>query len=75
MSYGLYSGTESPIFVAQLTTTAIIQIYCRIHFGRNIAVSNLNFKSYAQFGKAEIKERIQLLVQLVNLVWNTEMFA
>lgn len=34
----------------------------------------LTFKSYATFDKNEIKERIQLLVQLVNLVWNSDMF-
>ena len=44
-------------------------------FKKFIADNGLNFKSYSQFGKTEITERIQLLVQLVNLVWNTEMFA
>ena len=43
-------------------------------FKRFIADNGLGFKPYAQFGKAEITERVQLLVQLVNLVWNTEMF-
>lgn len=44
-------------------------------FKKFIANNGLGFKPYAQFGKAEITERIQLLVQLVNLVWNAEMFA
>lgn len=44
-------------------------------FKKFIADNCLGFKPYAQFGKAEITERIQLLVQLVNLVWNAEMFA
>lgn len=44
-------------------------------FKKFIADKGLGFKPYAQFGKAEITERIQLLVQLVNLVWNTEMFV
>lgn len=44
-------------------------------FKKFIADNELDFKPYAQFGKAEITERIQLLVQLVNLVWNTEMFS
>lgn len=44
-------------------------------FKKFIADNGLGFKPYAQFGKAEITERIQLLVQLVNLVWNSEMFA
>lgn len=44
-------------------------------FKKFIADNGLGFKPYAQFGKAEITERIQLLVQLVDLVWNAEMFA
>lgn len=44
-------------------------------FKKFIADNGLDFKPYAQFGKAEITERIQLLVQLVNLVWNAEIFA
>lgn len=44
-------------------------------FKKFIADNGLSFKPYAQFGKAEITERIQLLVQLVNLVWNAEMFV
>ncbi|HPL81271.1 MAG TPA: hypothetical protein PLU23_02095, partial [Anaerolineaceae bacterium] len=43
-------------------------------FIKFISDNGLNFKPYAQFGKAEITERIQLLVQLVNLIWNDEMF-
>ena len=43
-------------------------------FKKFIADNGLGFKPYAQFGKTEIIERIQLLVQLVNLVWNVEMF-
>ena len=44
-------------------------------FKKFIADNGLGFKPYKQFGKTEITERIQLLVQLVNLIWNTEMFA
>lgn len=44
-------------------------------FKKFIADNSLGFKPYVQFGKVEITERIQLLVQLVNLVWNTEMFV
>lgn len=43
-------------------------------FKKFISDNQLNFKSYDQFGKAEINERITLLVQLVKLVWNEEMF-
>lgn len=35
---------------------------------------NLSFKNYDSFGKDEIEERIELIIQLVNLVWNNEMF-
>ena len=44
-------------------------------FKKFIAEKELNFKPYDHFGKAEITERIQLLVQLVNLVWNSDMFV
>lgn len=36
--------------------------------------NNLSFKPYDSFGKQEIKERNELLVQLVKLVWNNDMF-
>lgn len=35
---------------------------------------NLHFHWYEKFGKAEILERNRLLVELANLVWNTQMF-
>ena len=44
-------------------------------FKRFIADNGLTFKPYAKFGKSEITERIQLLSQLVNLVWNADMFV
>ena len=43
-------------------------------FKKFIADNGLAFRAYDQFGKAEISERIALLVQLVQLVWNDEMF-
>lgn len=43
-------------------------------FKKFIADRDLPFKAYDQFGKAEITERIALLVELVKLVWNAEMF-
>lgn len=43
-------------------------------FKKFIADNGLAFKSYDQFGKAEIKERTALLIQLVKLVWNEKMF-
>ena len=36
--------------------------------------NNLLFRPYVAFGKPEIRERNQLLVQLVRLVWNNNMF-
>ena len=43
-------------------------------FKKFIADNGLTFRAYDQFGKAEISERVALLVQLVQLVWNDEMF-
>ena len=43
-------------------------------FIKFINKNELSFKHYETFGKQEIKERIQLLIQLVQLVWNNEMF-
>ena len=43
-------------------------------FKKFIADNDLPFKAYAQFGKTEITERIQLMVKLVGLIWNPEMF-
>ena len=43
-------------------------------FKKFIADNGLNFKAYDQFGKVEIAERVELLIQLVRLVWNDEMF-
>ena len=43
-------------------------------FKRFIADNNLFFKPYKKFGKTEIEKRTRLVVQLVNLIWNTEDF-
>ena len=43
-------------------------------FKKFIADNNLGFKSYTSFGKNEITERIAVLVDLVKLVWNDDMF-
>ena len=43
-------------------------------FKKFITDNSLDFRAYDQFGKAEITERVTLLVQLVNLVWNGDMF-
>jgi len=43
-------------------------------FNKFIKENELNFKAYDKFGKKEIKERNELLAQLVELVWNDKMF-
>lgn len=43
-------------------------------FIRFIKENNLSFEPYENFGKAEIEKRTQLVIQLVNLIWNTEDF-
>lgn len=43
-------------------------------FKKFIADNNLGFKAYTSFGKYEITERIAVLVELVKLVWNDDMF-
>ena len=39
-----------------------------------IDANNLSFEPFKKFEKPEIEKRIQLVVELVNLVWNTEEF-
>ena len=39
-----------------------------------VAFGFLGCKAYASFGKNEITERIAVLVDLVKLVWNDDMF-
>lgn len=43
-------------------------------FIRFINKHNLSFKPYDSFGKDQINGRIDLLIQLVQLVWNNELF-
>lgn len=43
-------------------------------FKKFIFDHQLGFKAYAQFGKKEITERAEVLIKLVQLVWNDEMF-
>ncbi len=44
-------------------------------FKKFIADNGLDFKAYDQFGKAEIMERTAVLIELVKLIWNDDMFA
>ena len=66
-----YCSNEGNIFTESLGDLAYQN---NPKFKKFIAENNLNFKPYMHFGKAEIVERLQLLIQLVKLVWNTEMF-
>ena len=66
-----YCSNEGNIFTESLGDTAYQN---NPQFKRFISSNGLMFKPYSQFGKKEISERIQLLIQLVNLVWNSEMF-
>ena len=43
-------------------------------FIKFIEDNKLNFKAYDKFGRAEISDRIQLLIQLMRLIWNEDMF-
>ena len=43
-------------------------------FVKFINKNELPFRPYVSFGKDEINERIELLVQLVQLVWNNDLF-
>lgn len=43
-------------------------------FKKFIEDNELGFKAYVSFGKNEITERTAVLVDLVKLVWNDEMF-
>ena len=43
-------------------------------FKKFIAINNLSFKPFKKFGKAEIEQRVQLVMELANLIWNTEEF-
>ena len=43
-------------------------------FKKFIVDNSLGFKAYASFGKNEITERIAVLIDLVKLVWNDDMF-
>ena len=43
-------------------------------FKKFIAEHNLGFEPYDKFGKDEIQKRTAVLIQLVQLIWNDEMF-
>lgn len=66
-----YCSTEGNIYTESLGELAYQN---NPRFKKFVTDNGLLFKPYDHFGKNEISERIQLLVQLVNLVWNAKMF-
>lgn len=66
-----YCSNEGNILSESLGEQAYIN---NPKFKKFVNENKLLFKPYDTFGKQEIKERDQLLVQLVNLVWNNDMF-
>ncbi len=66
-----YCSNEGNIYTESLGDSAY---HNNPKFKKFVSDNNLNFKPYSKFGKAEITERVQLLVQLVKLVWNEGMF-
>ena len=66
-----YCSTEGNIYTESLGDLAYQH---NPKFLKFVSENNLLFKAYPKFGKAEISERIQLLIQLVKLIWNTDMF-
>ena len=66
-----YSSSKGNIYTASLGRQAYIN---HPRFVKFIEENQLLFKPYVRFGKKEINERNQLLIQLVNLIWNNDMF-
>ena len=66
-----YCSTDGNIYAASLGE----QTYRNNpRFVKFVAENNLSFEPLSKFEKPEIKKRIQLVVELVNLIWNTEEF-
>lgn len=66
-----YCSNEGNIFTESLGDLAYQN---NPQFKKFVSENGLAFKPYTHFGKDEIAERLQLLIQLVKLVWNTNMF-
>lgn len=67
-----YCSTEGNIYTESLGQLAYQN---NPRFKKFIDDNGLTFRAYSQFGKTEISERITLLVQLVQMVWNEKMFT
>ena len=66
-----YCSTDGNIYAATLAKETYKNNPGLIGF---IDANNLPFEPFDKFGKAEIEKRIQLVIELVKLVWNTEEF-
>ena len=66
-----YCSTDGNIYAASLGKTTYQN---NPPFVRFINENKLLFKSFDKFGKEEIQSRIAVIIQLVNLIWNTEDF-
>lgn len=66
-----YCSNEGNIYTESLGKVAYQN---NPQFLKLINEKGLGFKAYDHFGKNEIKERISLLIQLVKLIWNDDMF-
>ncbi|MBQ6296379.1 MAG: DUF262 domain-containing protein [Selenomonadaceae bacterium] len=66
-----YCSTDGNIYAASLGAQTY-QNNPRLK--KFIADNNLPFEPFDKFGKAEIQKRTDLVVQLVNLIWNAEEF-
>lgn len=66
-----YCSTDGNIYAASLGE----QTYQNNpRFKNFVKDKNLSFESFDKFGKAEIQRRIQLIIELVNSIWNKEEF-
>lgn len=68
---GKYCSNEGNIYTESLGDSAYQN---NPKFKKFIEDHELGFKAYAQFGKAEITERTSVLIQLIQLVWNDDLF-
>lgn len=66
-----YCSNEGNIYTESLGHSAYQNNPKLIKF---INDNHLKFKAYDKFGKVQIKERTELLIQLVRLIWNEELF-
>ena len=67
----IYGGTQSNIYAGTLEDRVYQNNPQFVNYINN---NNLNFTSLTNFGKNEIKTRIELVTQLVKLIWNEDMF-